>query len=112
MIKFRVWDKNKNKYAIDGEEGSLTNLLRRDDWNMMDPNDYIFEQFTGLKDMNGNKIYEGDILENQKYVSVVKFDKGKFLADVVGVINKFDLVGEIYSSKIIGNVRTKYCTKY
>ncbi|WP_404411679.1 YopX family protein [Lactiplantibacillus xiangfangensis] len=61
-------------------------------------------QFTGLKDANDRDIYIGDILENRKYRSIVKFANGKFLADVVGTISRFDLVGETHGSKVIGNV--------
>lgn len=62
------------------------------------------EQFTGLTDVNGKYIYVGDILENRKYRSIVKFANGKFLADVVGTISRFDLIGETHGSKVIGNV--------
>ncbi|USZ61299.1 YopX family protein [Lactiplantibacillus plantarum] len=117
MIKFRAWDKQEKRMLVvyrisfDGPiEGAQVHCYL-DDRGAEGSTEYaydgdglILEQFTGLKDVNGKDIYEGDILENRKYRSIVKFARGKFLADVVGVISRFDLIGEIHGSKVIGNV--------
>ncbi|WP_232525631.1 YopX family protein [Lactiplantibacillus plantarum] len=97
MIKFRAWD---NECKVIREYDELKGLTL----DALDASDFKLEQFTGLKDVNGNEIYEGDILENRKYRSIVKFANGKFLADVVGTISRFDLIGETHGSKVIGNV--------
>lgn len=97
MIKFRAWD---NKCKVSREYDELKGLTL----DALDASDFKLEQFTGLTDVNGKDIYEGDILENRKYRSIVKFASGKFLADVVGTISRFDLIGETHGSKVIGNV--------
>ncbi len=104
MIKFRAWEDRGKEYIEDVLIGSDGKVYFDDGVATQDDLDISVERFTGLKDVNGKDIYEGDILENRKYRSIVKFASGKFLADVVGTINRFDLIGETHSSKVIGNV--------
>lgn len=64
-FKFRVWDKEKNKYTSDdeifsesgGEDRSIYELLEYDDCSFL-----VIEQCTGRYDRKGKLIYENDIL--------------------------------------------------
>ncbi|MFM9745050.1 YopX family protein, partial [Streptomyces brasiliscabiei] len=94
MIKFRAWDNRYKEYIKNVMVDGCGKVYFDDGVATQDDLDIHVEQFTGLKDTSGKEIYEGDILENRKYRSIVKFASSKFLADVVGTINKFDLIGE------------------
>lgn len=98
-IKFRAWD-NECKVIMEYDELKGLTL------DALYASYFELDQFTGLKDKNGKEIYEGDVLENPKYRSVVKFGSGSFYADVIGAVNRFSLAGEWQTSVVIGNAHS------
>jgi len=115
QIKFRAWN-------IENKE--LKTIHLGEDWTIFfdndaiwgDKKDWLFEQFTGIKDCNGREIYEGDIVDGSLY------HKGKCLPTMgtVEYCNEFAafcLKNEgwqtlfhnhiISSFKVIGNIHEK-----
>ncbi len=77
--KFRAWDKKDNRMIVH-EQGfiplKVTNIgvfrldakIKENRWILIDLKRFIIEQFTGLKDSRGIRIYKGDVI---KYLSLI-----------------------------------------
>lgn len=101
--KYRLWDKLANKMVTAPSYWSIT-LDGKVFYGNADMSEtVVLMQDTGLKDKNGEKIHEGDILGNGKVVwselSCAFFVEGKDSKNTVNYTSKeFEIIGNIYEN--------------
>ena len=113
-FKFRVWAKkskrytgNNASYSID-ESGVLHVHTFGQHYELENTEDFEVEQCTGLKDKNGNLIYECDLLEagGRRYVVcwahhgfVMRFTPDSASSYPLGGTDLFEIIGNIHEQK-------------
>lgn len=124
-IKFRVWDSKNSVWCMVSLQALFWNSSGNGGWSedaklsLNGPEkEFIFQQFTGLKDKTGREIYEGDIIEftnsewgeDEKFKSQVFFVGSSFNVWADGHING-DLCASLDDEswdfdnlKVIGNI--------
>lgn len=87
-LKFRYWkEEDKRMFQLDSSTYINHNGKIEEVWIAYEDSfeyDYPIMQWTGLKDINGVDIYEGDILSNGINCSgTVRFINGMYLVDFI-----------------------------
>ncbi|EAD3596532.1 hypothetical protein GM60_11530 [Listeria monocytogenes] len=107
-IEFRAWDKEVKEMDYNPSVIEIwQNKPINEQFRLESEEKLVWMQYTGLKDKNGKKIFEGDVGwdEHNECYGVVKFEEGKFLyvweniaEDLWEVADVIEICGNIHEN--------------
>ncbi|QYA32003.1 YopX family protein [Macrococcus psychrotolerans] len=106
ILKFRIFDKKKKRFLDDFTmEIDRYGIHVLDELNyVVDEDDRVLMQSTGLTDIGEDEVFEGDIVYDDYYelYGFVKYDEGSFVLEWDGVIEP--LSERINTLPVVGNI--------
>ncbi|EAF4791734.1 hypothetical protein C0U50_02595 [Listeria monocytogenes] len=107
-IEFRAWDKEVKEMDYNPSVIEIwQNKPINEQFRLESEEKLVWMQYTGLKDKNGKKIFEGDVGwdEHNECYGIVKFEEGKFLyvweniaEDLQEVADGIEICGNIHEN--------------